>query len=157
MIKMVILPWATLTGNLFRNYGRIGRLILFEPKYWIIGKELISARIVMSDHLHIVTLNIPYPPDYGGMIDSYYRIKALHDLGVKIHLHCFEYGRTRSPELNRLCETVHYYPRKTSFWFQFSILPYIIFSSGYAQEQIFSRFDIDELIHYKIYLCVIPM
>lgn len=80
----------------------------------------------MSDHLHIVTLNIPYPPDYGGMIDSYYRIKTLHDLGVKIHLHCFEYGRTPSLELNDLCDIVHYYPRKTSFWYQFSILPYII-------------------------------
>ncbi len=94
---------------------------------------MIYARIVMSDHLHIVTLNVPYPPDYGGMIDSYYRIKALHDLGVKIHLHCFEYGRTRSLELNRLCEIVHYYPRKTSFWYQFSILPYIIFSRRSVQ------------------------
>ncbi len=87
----------------------------------------------MNNHLHIVTLNVPYPPDYGGMIDSYYRIKTLHDLGVKVHLHCFEYGRTRSPELNRLCEIVHYYPRNTGFWYQFSRLPYIISSRRSVQ------------------------
>jgi glycosyltransferase involved in cell wall biosynthesis len=77
-------------------------------------------------HLHIVTLNIPYPPDYGGMIDTFYRIQALHNLGVRIHLHCFEYGREHSKELEALCEKTYYYPRKTGLLRQFSMIPFIV-------------------------------
>jgi hypothetical protein len=79
-------------------------------------------------HLHIITLNIPYPPDYGGMIDTFYRINALHSLGVKIHLHCFEYGRKHSRELESLCESTNYYKRKTGFLSNVSLLPYIVAS-----------------------------
>lgn len=82
----------------------------------------------LSKNLHIVTLNIPYPPDYGGLIDTFYRIQSLHNLGVKIHLHCFEYGRRHAKELELLCETISYYPRKTDFLQQCSLLPYIISS-----------------------------
>jgi len=35
----------------------------------------------MSYSLHIISFNIPYPPDYGGVMDVFYKIKALHDLG----------------------------------------------------------------------------
>ena len=79
-------------------------------------------------NLHIVTLNIPFPPDYGGMIDTYYRIRALHKLGVLIHLHCFEYGRQHSKELESLCETTSYYPRRSGLLRQFSTTPYIVSS-----------------------------
>jgi hypothetical protein len=78
--------------------------------------------------LHIITLNIPYPPDYGGMIDSYYRIRALHDLGVRVHLHCFEYGRPHSKELESLCATTDYYSRESGFLRQLSSIPYIVLS-----------------------------
>ena len=77
-------------------------------------------------NLHIITLNIPYPPDYGGMIDSYYRIRTLKKLGIRIHLHCFEYGRKHSGELESLCETTTYYPRRTGFLSQLSSVPYIV-------------------------------
>lgn len=80
----------------------------------------------MNKNLHIVTLNVPYPPDYGGMIDSYYRIQSLHNLGVHIHLHCFEYGRPHSKELESLCETISYYPRKSGLLWHFSFLPYTV-------------------------------
>jgi hypothetical protein len=43
---------------------------------------------------------------------------------VKIHLHCFEYGREHSKELEKLCEHVYYYPRKTGLLNNFSSLPY---------------------------------
>ena len=78
--------------------------------------------------LHIVTLNIPYPPDYGGMIDTFYRIQALHILGVRIHLHCFEYGRQHPKELEALCETTNYYPRKTGLLSHLSLIPFIVSS-----------------------------
>jgi hypothetical protein len=80
----------------------------------------------LNKNLNIVTLNIPYPPDYGGMIDTYYRIQSLHNLGVHIHLHCFEYGRPHLKELESLCETISYYPRKSGLFRHFSLLPYIV-------------------------------
>lgn len=84
----------------------------------------------MSDysgkHLHIVSFNVPYPPDYGGVIDVYYKIKALHDLGIKVHLHCFHYGRDKSEELEKICHSVHYYPRKKFFQAIYSSVPYIV-------------------------------
>lgn len=66
----------------------------------------------MDKHLHIVCLNIPYPADYGGVVDLFYKIKSLHQAGIKIHLHCFTKDRKPSDELNKYCETVQYYQRK---------------------------------------------
>ena len=83
----------------------------------------------MTDkHLHIVCLDVPYPPDYGGVFDLFYKIRALHSLGIKIHLHCFEYGRGEQEELKKYCESIFYYKRKhflKSFSFR---LPYIVSS-----------------------------
>ena len=64
-------------------------------------------------HLHIITHDIPFPADFGGVIDIFYKIKSLHQNGVKIHLHCFENKRTRQIELEKYCEAVYYYERKT--------------------------------------------
>lgn len=80
----------------------------------------------MNNSLNIITLDIPFPPDYGGMIDTYYRIKTLHGLGVRIHLHCFEYGRRHSGELESLCETVSYYKRRSGLLYQFSLIPFVV-------------------------------
>jgi len=79
-------------------------------------------------HLHIISFDIPYPPNYGGVIDVYYKLKALHEAGVKIHLHCFEYHRSPAPELDKYCHEVLYYPRKTGFFSALSWQPYIIYS-----------------------------
>lgn len=79
-------------------------------------------------HLHIITHDIPFPADFGGVIDIFYKIKSLHQNGVKIHLHCFENKRTRQIELEKYCEAVHYYERKTGL-LNFSLkLPYIVSS-----------------------------
>jgi glycosyltransferase involved in cell wall biosynthesis len=61
--------------------------------------------------LHIICHDVPYPPDYGGVVDLFYKIKALYDEGIKIRLHCFDYGRGRQDELKRYCEEVNYYDR----------------------------------------------
>ncbi len=80
-------------------------------------------------HLHIVSFDIPYPPNYGGVIDVFYKIKALHSAGVKIHLHCIEYpGREPSEVLNKYCESVDYYRRKTGFVSALGPKPYIVSS-----------------------------
>lgn len=49
-------------------------------------------------------------------------------MGAKIHLHCFEYGRGKQPELNQYCETVYYYKRIKSALSLFNRLPYIVSS-----------------------------
>lgn len=83
----------------------------------------------MSNKLHIISLDIPYPPDYGGMIDVFYKLKALSSLGLEITLHCFEYGsRTPNAVLNQYCKKVIYYPRKTGFQGLNASLPYIVSS-----------------------------
>ena len=79
-------------------------------------------------HLHIISFDIPYPPNYGGVIDVFYKLRALHSAGVKIHLHCFEYHRKPAPELNNFCYEVHYYPRRTGFFSALSLKPYIVYS-----------------------------
>lgn len=77
-------------------------------------------------NIHVIAFNVPFPADYGGVIDVFYRLDAMFKAGVKIHLHCFEYGRSKSKELNQICETVHYYPRSKSFIHQLSNLPFIV-------------------------------
>ena len=79
-------------------------------------------------HLHIVCLDVPYPVDYGGVFDLFYKVKSLSEAGIKIHLHCFEYGRGRQPELNKYCEEVFYYTRLTGHKGISGSLPYIVAS-----------------------------
>lgn len=81
-----------------------------------------------DQHLHIVSFTIPFPPNYGGVIDVYYKLKALHEQGIKVHLHCFEYDRQHATQLNAFCETVDYYKRKTGFRLALSRIPYIVLS-----------------------------
>lgn len=77
--------------------------------------------------LHVVAFDIPYPANYGGVIVIYHQIKALHALGVKVILHCYEYGdRTPQPELANYCHEVYYYPRSRSPYYQVSFLPFIM-------------------------------
>lgn len=81
-----------------------------------------------STHIHIISFDVPYPPDYGGAIDVFFKLKALHAEGVKIHLHCFEYGRGEQTELKKYCEKVYYYKRNTSKRLLLGSLPYIVAS-----------------------------
>ena len=83
--------------------------------------------------LHIVSFNVPYPADYGGVIDVFYRIKALYKLGVDVHLHAFTYGRSPSEELNRYCSEVSYYPRRAGIASALTSKPYIVESRVNSQ------------------------
>ena len=78
-----------------------------------------------DNHLHIIAFDVPYPANYGGVIDVFYRVKALSEAGIKVHLHCFEYGRGEQEILNR-CHEVRYYKRDTSFAKQLSLTPFIV-------------------------------
>lgn len=84
----------------------------------------------MTDkRLHIIAFDIPYPANYGGAIDVYYRLKALSEAGVGIYLHCFYKGELHHyHELEDLCLKVHYYPRHTSVLRQLYCRPYAVVS-----------------------------
>jgi hypothetical protein len=74
--------------------------------------------------VNVISLNTPFPPNYGGVIDIFYLIKALKRLGVKIILHSFEYERPRASELQSLCAETYYYKRQTGIAANLSLLPY---------------------------------
>lgn len=93
--------------------------------FFHINKTYQFSKSLNESKLHIVTFDVPYPPNYGGVIDVYYKIKALHHLGVKIILHTYNYGRGEQKELNKYCEEVYYYKR-SSFLSIFSIKPFIV-------------------------------
>lgn len=81
----------------------------------------------MKPHIHIVCFDIPYPADYGGAIDAYYRLKFLSAAGVDITLHCTYKGELKHyPELESLCREVYYYRRRTNILANLSILPYTV-------------------------------
>ncbi len=83
---------------------------------------------MLTNKLHIVSFDVPYPADYGGVIDVFYKVKALSEAGVEIYLHCFQYGREEAEILKTYCKEVWYYPRKTGLQGISLMLPYIIYS-----------------------------
>lgn len=86
-----------------------------------------------ENHLHIVSFSIPYPANYGGVIDVFYKLKSLKNAGISIHLHCFQYDRPETPELEKYCETVRYYKRETGLASLLSLKPYIVKSRQSAE------------------------
>ncbi|MFN2336878.1 MAG: hypothetical protein ABR560_07895 [Bacteroidales bacterium] len=81
-----------------------------------------------SKIVHLVSFNVPYPPDYGGVMDVFYKISALKQLGAGVILHCFSYGRSRSRTLERECLQVHYYKRDLNLFHIFRREPFIVLS-----------------------------
>ncbi len=80
----------------------------------------------MTNAINIVSFDVPFPANYGGVIDVYYKLVWLKKAGVKMHLHCFTYGRKPAQELEALCEKVYYYKRDTGFLSSLSSLPYTV-------------------------------
>jgi len=95
----------------------------------------------LENHLHIVSFDVPYPPDYGGAFEVYFKIRSLSEKGVKIHLHCFEYGRGNPKELEQYCEQVHYYQRNTGHKGLSVSAPYIV--SSRANEELIINLEKD--------------
>lgn len=83
----------------------------------------------MNRDLHLVSFDIPSPPDYGGVYLVYHTIRALSELGIKVHLHAFTYNERKIDQrLRNYCNSIHIYPRKTGFSAQLNRKPYIVFS-----------------------------
>lgn len=75
--------------------------------------------------LHIISFDNPFPPDFGGVIDVFYKIKALHDIGFQIYLHCFYEDRKQlSNELRAITKEVYFYKKNKNPFFLFSKFPF---------------------------------
>ena len=64
-------------------------------------------------------------------------------MGALIHLHCFEYGRGKQPELNQYCKSVTYYQRIQGLKGIKLRLPYIV--SSRANEELLNNLMKDKL------------
>ncbi len=87
----------------------------------------------MDRKINIISITIPWPANYGGVIDIYYKVKALYDCGIKVILHCFEYDRPRTADLERVCEKVYYYRRQTGIAANMTFLPYNVYGRKDSQ------------------------
>lgn len=93
--------------------------------------------------MHIVCLDAPAPPNYGGAIDMYYKVKALASIGKKIRLHYFQYQDNRDAgALEALCDQVYVYERKKNTASLLSSLPFIVQSR--IDPLLISRLNADE-------------
>lgn len=79
-----------------------------------------------NKHIHIVTHDVPWPVDFGGVVDLFYKIKSLHEQGIFIHLHCFTKNKSDQNILERYCKSVNYYPRKNQFSLLHFNIPFIV-------------------------------
>lgn len=82
----------------------------------------------MEKYINIVSFNVPYPTSYGSIVDVYFQIKTLHECGVKIILHTFDYNGNPNKELEKYCIEIHYYKRESNLKAKISKLPFIVSS-----------------------------
>lgn len=66
-----------------------------------------------NKEIHIVSFDVPFPADYGGVIDVYNRAKALKETGFKVVLHVFEYGRGQNHVFQEIADAIFYYKRSS--------------------------------------------
>lgn len=98
---------------------------MFTSILYGIHKHIFTSILIKS--IQIVAFDNPNPPDYGGVIDVYYKIKALHDLGVKVDLHFFNYGKRKDIEpLTKICASIFQYDRNMRFGALLSSTPFIV-------------------------------
>ncbi len=83
--------------------------------------------------LHIISFDVPWPDNYGGVIDVFHKIRHLKNAGWDLWLHCFTHKRKKSKELEALCERVFYYPRRTGKVNLLSTTPYIVLSRTHPE------------------------
>jgi glycosyltransferase involved in cell wall biosynthesis len=83
----------------------------------------------LAKTVHIISWEVPYPPIKGGIIDVFYKIKALSTNGIEIILHCFVYENSQPQKiLETYCKKIYYYKRPSYLNFVTSDLPFIVAS-----------------------------
>lgn len=77
--------------------------------------------------IHLIAFDIPFPADYGGAIDVFYKLKKLYEIGFKVTLHCFQYkDRQPTDYLEQFCEKVYYYPRSIDIFGFLNLRPFVV-------------------------------
>lgn len=51
--------------------------------------------------IHFVSFQWPSPPDYGGVIDVYHKIRALREEGWNVTLHSYAYRDRKNPDISK--------------------------------------------------------
>ncbi len=85
------------------------------------------------DHIQIVSFENPYPPNYGGVIDVFYKIKYLHQLKIDIYLHIFTNDRFDISALQTYCKAIYIYKRNKSYSKFLSSVPFRVKSRTSAE------------------------
>lgn len=107
--------------------------------------------------LHVVSFQVPYPPAYGGLVDVYYKLKALKEAGCTIVLHTYKYRSEEAPELMDVVDEVYYYERSTGIFAGIgsliSGLPYTAYSR--RNRLLLERLNADEdpILFEGLYTC----
>ena len=78
--------------------------------------------------LHFISMDVPFPPNYGGIIDVFFKLKAFNQSGVKIYLHLFGFKNERNLELEKYAEKVYFYPIKQNPFLVFNKLSKVRYS-----------------------------
>ncbi len=78
--------------------------------------------------VQIVCFDNPYPPNFGGVMDVFFKIEALYELGIKIHLHYFYTERKDLGPLNKYCKSIFGYKRNKSYIHFFKKYPFGVVS-----------------------------
>ncbi len=96
----------------------------------------------MDKNLHIVAFDLPYPPNYGGSTDMFFKLQAFEKLGIQVTLHVFLYGDKKpSRELRKEVHALYYYPRKKRNPFA-GKLPFIVASR--SSDKLLKRLAADD-------------
>jgi len=82
--------------------------------------------LLKPNEIQIVTFNNPYPPNYGGVIDVFYKIKYLHKLNVDIYLHLYYDDRLDVSQLEPFCKKIYLYKRNKSILKLISNTPFSV-------------------------------
>ena len=83
--------------------------------------------------IQIVSFNNPYPPNYGGVIDVFYKIKYLHKLQVEIYLHFFYKDRFDIEKLKPFCKDIYLYKSEKTVLKLITKIPFCVSSRSSDQ------------------------
>lgn len=79
-------------------------------------------------HIHVISFQNPTPPDYGGLIDVYYKLRAFHDAGwnISLHTYCYKGREMAAPPFFTEKDNVFFYRRDIGWRPNISAVPYIV-------------------------------
>jgi hypothetical protein len=82
-----------------------------------------------NNKIQLISFDNPYPPNFGGVIDVFFKIQALHAIGYEIYLHCFVKEIPKEyTELEKITSQVFFYKIKQNPIYLFASTPFSILS-----------------------------